>query len=163
VKHTSILAALIAALVFTQVGCGNPALGKLQTLQINSTGTNLHGFGGTVQLSVTGTYSSTDIKDLSTKATYVVTPEGTDVNGFALLPSPNTVTVSTTGLVTAVAPAVCTFADVGTTTTPAWAYTGSYQIVAKFQGVTSQPVFIGVASAIGSNSGGNNPTFACGP
>ncbi|HKW16086.1 MAG TPA: hypothetical protein VJO35_01115 [Terriglobales bacterium] len=165
-KRTSILAALIATVMFTQLGCGDPALGKLQTLQLNTTTTNLVGIGGKAQLSVTGTYTSTDAKDLSTKVTYVITPTGTDVNGAALMASPNTVTISSTGLLTAVDPAVCTWGAAGASgsTTPAgWFLTGSYQIVATFQGITSQPVFVGVASAIGSNAGNNNPNLLCGP
>ena len=165
-KRTSILAALTAALVLTQLGCGDPAIGKLQTLQLTTTSTNLVGIGGRAQLSVTGTYSSTDAKDVSTKATYIVTPTGTDVNGLTLMAPPNTITVSSTGLVTAVDPAVCTWEATGASgaTTPAgWFLTGSYQIVATFQGVTSQPVYIGVASAIGSNPGNNNPNLLCGP
>jgi hypothetical protein len=166
VKRTSILAALLAALVFTQLGCGDPAIGKLQTLQLTTTGTNLIGIGGKVQLSVSGTYNSTNVKDLSTVATYIVTPTGTDVNNNALAAPPNTVMISTTGLVTAVDPAVCTWGATGASgsTAPAgWFLTGSYQIVATYQGVTSQPIYIGVASAIGSNSGDNNPDFLCGP
>jgi hypothetical protein len=166
VKRTSILAALVAALVFTQLGCGDPALGNLQTLQLNTTSNNLLGIGGKAQLTVTGTYSSTNVKDLSTKVTYVVTPTGTDVNGNSLMAPPNTVTISTTGLVTAVDPAVCTWGATGASGSSApagWFLTGSYQIVATFDGVTSQPVYIGVASAIGSNSGNNNPNLLCGP
>lgn len=165
-KRTSILAALVAALTFTQLGCGGPALGNLQTLQLNTTSTELIGIGGTVQLSVSGRYTSTNAKNLSTVATYVVTPTGTDVNGNALAAPPNTITISSTGLVTAVDPAVCTYGATGASgsTTPAgWYLTGSYQIVATYNGITSQPVFIGVASAIGSNSGSNNPDLLCGP
>jgi hypothetical protein len=166
VKRASILAALVAALVFTQLGCGDPALGKLKTLQLNTTNNDLVGIGGKVQLSVTGTYTSTDVKDLSTVAKYIVTPTGTDVNGAPLMAPPNTITVSTTGLVTGVDPAVCTWGATGASgaTKPSgWFLTGSYQIVATFNGVTSQPVFIGVASAIGSNAGNNNPDLLCGP
>jgi hypothetical protein len=166
VKRISILAALLAALVFTQLGCGGPAIGDLKTLQLTSTGTNMVGIGGKVQLSVTGTYSSTNVKNLSTAVTYVVTPTGTDVTGAALMAPPNTVTISSTGLLTAVDPAVCTWGATGASgsSSPAgWFLTGSYQIVATYQGVTSQPVYIGVASAIGSNSGNNNPNLLCGP
>jgi len=166
VKRTSILVALAAALVFTQLGCGGPAVGNLQTLQLSSSGTNLIGIGGKVQLSVSATYTSTAVKDISTVATYIVTPTGTDVNGNPLMAPPNTVTVSSTGLVTGVDPAVCTWGATGASgsTAPAgWFLTGSYQIVATYKNVTSQPVYIGVASAIGSNSGNNNPNLLCGP
>lgn len=165
-KRTSILAALVAALMFTQLGCGGPALGNLQTLQLSSSGTNLIGIGGKVQLSVSATYSSTNVKDISTVATYIVTPTGTDVNGSPLMAPPNTITVSSTGLVTGVDPAVCTWGATGASgsTTPAgWFLTGSYQIIATYKNIASQPVYIGVASAIGSDSGSNNPNLLCGP
>ena len=67
------------------------------------------------------------------------------------------VTVSSTGLVTAVVPFVCSWTNVGGST-PAYQLTGSYKIVASFQGVTSQPVYVGVAS-----QGGDGPSGACGP
>lgn len=162
-KRTSILAALLLALFFSQLGCGGPAIGDLKTLQISAGSTNLVGEGGTLQLSVVGRYSSGDTKDLSNAVTYVVTPQGTDANGTALAAPPQTITVSTTGLVTAVAPFVCTWVDVGTSTTASWALSGSYQIVGTFHGISSQPIFISVAAAVGSNSGGNNPNLACGP
>ncbi len=162
-KRTSILAGLLLALVFFQLGCGGPAVGDLKTLQISANSTNLVGEGGTLQLSVTGKYSSGDTRDLSNVVTYIVTPQGTDANGTALSAPPQTITVSTTGLVTAVAPFVCTWVDVGTSSTASWAISGSYEIVATFHGISSQPIFISVAAAVGSNSGGNNPTLACGP
>lgn len=165
-KRTSILATVVLALTFTQLGCGGPAIGKLQTLQLSTTTTELVGIGGIAQLNVSAIYTSTDNSNLTTKATYIVTPTGTDVNGNALPAPPNTITVSSTGLVTAVDPAVCTFAATGTSGSSApagWYLTGSYQIVAQYQGITSQPVYIGVASAVGSNSGNNNPDLLCGP
>ena len=165
-KRTSILAALVLAVMFSQLGCGGAAVGDLKTIQLSTTSNNLVGIGGIAQLTATGNYTSNASKDLTIHATYVVTPMGTDVNGNALSAPPNTITVSTTGLVTAVNPAVCTWGATGASgsTTPAgWYLTGSYQIVATFQGITSQPVYIGVASAIGSDSGDNNPNLLCGP
>lgn len=162
-KRTSILAILVLALMFSQLGCGGPAIGTLKSIQLSSSSTDLQGEGGTAQLTATGNYSSNATKNLTINVAYVVTPIGTDVNSNPLQAPPNTITVSPTGLVTAVTPAVCTYEAVGTSSTPSWVLTGSYQIVATFEGVTSQPVYIGVASAAGSNASGNNPTLACGP
>ncbi len=53
---------------------------------------------------------------------------------------------------TAVAPFVCSWTNVGTSTQPAYQLTGSYKIVASFQGVASQPVYVGVASQGGGRS-----------
>lgn len=165
-KRTSILATMVLALMFSQLGCGGPAVGDLKTIQLSSTSTNLVGIGGTAQLTAIGHYTSNASKDLTIHVTYIVTPMGSDVNGNALSAPPNTMTVSTTGLLTAVSPAVCTWGATGASGSSApagWFLTGSYQIVATFQGITSQPVYIGVASAIGSNSGNNNPNLLCGP
>jgi hypothetical protein len=157
-KRTSTLAALIAATLMTGLGCGDPAIGKLQTINLSTSGTAVKGEGGTLQLSALANYSSPKAVDVSNKVTYTATPTGTDVNGAALAAPPQTITISATGLVTAVAPFVCTFTNVGTAMTPSYALTGSYQITAAYQGVTSQPVFIGVESATG-----NGPSAACGP
>ena len=163
-KRLTGLAALVAATSFISLlGCGGAAIGKLQAINLSSSATssggffNLQGEGGTIQLSALGIYSSTDTRDLSTHVTYTVTPTGNDLNGFALLNPPQTVTVSSTGLVTAVVPFVCSWTNVGGST-PAYQLTGSYKIVASFQGVTSQPVYVGVAS-----QGGDGPSGACGP
>jgi hypothetical protein len=163
VKRTGILA--LIALTMLSLGCGDPAVGKLQTITLtasaNSTGGfyNLYGEGGTLQLSATGNYSSTASKSITNLVTYTVTETGTDLNGAALSAPPLTITVSTTGLVTAVSPFICTWEDVTpSSTTPSWFLTGSYEITATYNGVTSQPVYLGVASAAG-----NGPGDACGP
>ena len=165
-KRTTIFAALISAVaLFSLLGCGDPAIGKLQTITLQSSGSSsgfsdLKGEGGTLQLTATGNYSSTNTKDLTGHVTYVVTPTGTDLNGSPLPAPPLDISVSSTGLVTAVTPFACTFHDAepDLTKPAAWVLTGSYQIVATFQGVTSQPVFLGVAS-----QAGDGPSAACGP
>lgn len=165
-KRTTIFAALIsAALLISLLGCGDPAIGKLQTITLTASGSGtgfaeLKGEGGTVQLIATGNYSSGGTRDLSGNVTYVVTPVGTSDSGAPLQMPPLTMTVSNTGLATAVAPFVCSFVNVQSDPTKpaAWALDGSYQIVATFKGVTSQPVFLGVASAAGNSSDGS-----CGP
>lgn len=157
-KRTSILAALALALMFSQLGCGGPAVGHLKTIQLFATSNNLAGEGGTAQLTAIGNYSSNASKDLTIHVTYVVTPTGSDDTGAALSTPPNTMMVSSTGLLTAVPPFVCTWVSQTNGTTTSWYLSGSYQIVATFQGVTSQPIYISVAS-----SAGNNSTGQCGP
>ncbi len=165
-KRTGILAASVAALtLFSLLGCGAPAIGHLQTITLTSSASSsgfseLKGVGGTVQLTATGNYTSGDTKDLTANVTYVITPTGADLNGFALPAPPQTMTVSSTGLATAVVPFVCTFHNAQTDSTkpPSYVLTGSYQIVVTFQGITSQPVFLGIASAAG-----DGPGAACGP
>src|SRR5215813_13291852 len=109
----------------TLLGCGGS--NKLQSLQIfidpNSGGDglfNLQGLGGTLQLQVIGTYGSAKTKDLTNKVTYSVIP---DPNfDFTLPMPPQTVTMSPTGLMTAVEPAVCTWENEESdpTKTPKW-------------------------------------------
>ena len=157
------LAALgCALLAISLLGCGGS--NKLQSITLgigSSSGFfNLKGIGGTLQLKATGNYSNSKTKDLTNVVTYAVVPDGTDSNGNPLNAPPMTVTMSPTGLMTAVDPAVCTWVNLqpDTTKPPAWALTGSYKISVSFQGITSQPIFIGVASAAGPP-----PTGACGP
>lgn len=165
-KVTTILAALVSTMLLIP-GCGDPAIGKLQTITLTSAGTGglfeVKGEGGILQLRAVGTYTTKTQVDLTNKVTYtvIVTPQvppGHDVNGNPLSAPPLTLQLSSTGLLTAVAPFVCTFMNVGTPTTPAYALTGSYEVTATYSGVTSQPVFIGIASAVG-----DGPNGACGP
>ncbi len=162
-KRKNFIAALVCALLATSLlGCGGS--NKLQSITLTIGGGgglfNLKGIGGTLQLVATGEYSSTNTKDLTNVVAYSVVPDGNDSNGFPLPAPPMTVTMSPTGLMTAVDPADCTWINLqpDPTKSPAWALTGSYKVTATFQGVTSQPVFVGVASAAGPP-----PTGACGP
>jgi hypothetical protein len=156
--------ALTLALAFVGLlGCGTS--NHLKTILLtsgSSTGTfNVKGIGGVLQLKAIGNYSSTQTHDLTNVATYVVTPTGGDSNtGAALLAPPLTLTMSTTGMATAVDPAACSWINLqpDPLKPAAWALTGAYKVVASFQGITSQPVFIAVASAAGPA-----PTGACGP
>ena len=182
VKRTTFLAAFSCALlVFSLLGCGTT--NHLQTITLQASLINgvkptdqggifnLRGNGGTIQLLATGNYSSTQTKDLTNMVTYdvIVDPvHGVDAFGAALLPpcqapckdpSKGTVEYSVTGLITAVEPATCTWVDLSPDPTkPAWFYSGDYQVTVSFQGITSQPVYIPVASSAGADPGG-----ACGP
>ena len=161
-KRISILAGLIAVMAFSLSSCGGtPAIGNLRSITLlASPSTNLVGEGGTVQLQAIGVYSTSDQLDITRRVTFTATPIGVDDQDNPMLAPPNTATVNVTGLVTAVAPFVCSWVD----TTPAgatatWYVSGSYQITATYNGITSQPVFISVASAAGST----DPKGGCGP
>jgi len=154
VKRTILLATLFAAALFILLpGCGDPAIGTLQSITLSTSNSDLYGEGGVAQLTATGNYTSKATKTLTGNVTYTVTPVGYTEEGAALpatsATKPQTVSVSTTGLVEAVAPFVCTWHNYGTTTSPSWALTGSYEIVATFDNVTSNPVYMAVASAVG--------------
>jgi hypothetical protein len=119
---------------------------------------NLPGWGATLQLQVNAVYHSGKTVPVSNSVTYAVTPQGNDDTGTALQAPPNTVNINATGMMTAVNPTECTWKNLGTATAPSWVLTGSYQVIATYKGMQSQPVFVGVASAAGNNS-----TGACGP
>jgi hypothetical protein len=167
VKRTISLAGLVGLGLFVLLaGCGTPAAGNLQSITLTSASGSLQlqGEGGTIQLLATGNYTSMATKNLTGVVTYVATPVGTDEQGAALpatsSTAPKTVSVSPTGLVTAVPPFVCTYYNSGSVTTPAWVLTGSYEIVATYNKVASQPVYVGVAAAAGT---GPNDGGQCGP
>jgi hypothetical protein len=154
VKRTNILAILVSAVLFISLlGCGTPARGNLKTVSLLASNSEVKGEGGTLQLTAMANYAKTS-DNVTTGVTFVVTPTGVDLNGQALLNPPQTITVNSTGMLTAVPPFVCTFHNIGTGVV----LTGSYQIVATFRGVASQPFFVGVASAAGDGTNG-----ACGP
>jgi hypothetical protein len=147
----------------------------------------LKGNGGTIQLQPLGNYGGGTHKDLTKIATYTVIVDpfhNQDAFDQTLLapcfgPCPlpfdgvhGTVEWDDTGLITAVEPATCTWVDVapldskGNVQPPAWFYTGAYMVTASYAGITSQPVYIPVASSGGNQFYGgqeNNPSGACGP
>ena len=144
---------------------------------------NLSGYGSTIQLQATGIYSGSGTKDLTDKVTYIVIVdpnETSDGNGGVLLPpckapacpvpstppyTNGTVEYSSTGLITAVDPAECTWVNsaVDPSTTPAWSYVGDYMVTATYEGVTSQPFYVPIGSAAGVYDQYSNPSGACGP
>ncbi|MGA8764080.1 MAG: hypothetical protein WB562_14535 [Candidatus Sulfotelmatobacter sp.] len=162
-KLTTILAAVLAALALILSGCGTSDSLESVTLSSSAASSggffNLAGEGGTLQLKANANYTSGKSVDVTNFVTYTVTPQGADENGAALPPPPNTVTISPTGLMTAVTPFACTWTDDPPGfTPPSWLLTGSYQIVATYRNLDSQPVFVGVGSASGNGPGGT-----CGP
>jgi hypothetical protein len=155
VKHKSIYLAVATAIaLLCLAGCGSY---NLKSITLSTSSNELKGLGGTAQLSATGNYSNFTSKDITTRVKFTLTPEGTQDNGAALETPPNGVTLDATGMLTAVEPGMCTYATSGTGTAKVVTITGWYKIVASFNGVNSQPLFIGVASAASSTGG------QCGP
>jgi hypothetical protein len=164
VNRKPLIAALGCALLATSLlGCGGS--NRLQSINLTIGGQagtfNLQGIGGTLQLKAIGNYSNSKTKDLTNVVVYTVVPDGNDVLGRPLNAPPMSVTISPTGLMTAVDPAVCTWENLqqDDTKPAAWALTGSYKVTVSFQGITSQPVFVAMASATGLGP----PAGACGP
>jgi len=189
-RQTLFTALACALLVFSMLGCG--ATNHLQSVNLGASLVNgvpnttqsgfftLEGNGGTIQLTATAVYSngkSNLIHGQGLTYTMAVDPiNNMDVFGNTLLPpcqgpctssAEGTAEISPTGLVTAVDPATCTWEDISSDPTkPAWFYTGAYVVTASFNGVTSQPMYIPIASSAGNqffNGVENNPSGACGP
>lgn len=159
---------VIASLVFI-LSCGGS--GDLQSIQISTAepqGFDVMNLGGTVQLVVTGVYSSGHTRDLTEHATYqiVVTPNSVDEKGAALPTPPAGLEVSLTGLLTAEYPGICTWVNLNasssTATSPVWSMTGSYTITATVGKIVSPPVYVAVASTVGIIDM-SNPNGFCGP
>jgi hypothetical protein len=195
-RKTLFAALACALLVFGMLGCGQTNDLKTITLgasaingALNSTQSGfftLEGNGGTIQLQAIGNYSNNKTFDLTNEVTYTVVVDpvnNVDAYGNPLLPpceAPNcpapsappytngTVEYSPSGLITAIDPATCTWVDIAPagSATGAYFYTGSYKVTASFGGITSQPLYIPVASAAGNqyyNGAENNPSGLCGP
>jgi hypothetical protein len=154
VKRISILAMFLAAVTLITTSCGTSD--KVASVSLSVSGTtgvvNLAGLGGTLQLQVLTHYTSGKQVDETNWSTYAVTAQGVDDNGLALPAPPQGVTINATGMVTATEPGICTWTDLSSSTTPAWAISGWYQVIATYKGMQSQPVYIPVASAASSQS-----------
>jgi hypothetical protein len=158
-------------LEMASVGCGGSS--HLQSIELTaasptSEGFDVLGLGGTIQLVATGTYSDGKTRDITNGVAFqiAITSNSADQHGNALPTPPQGLEVSPTGLLTAEYPGVCTWINLNdssaTATVPAWAMTGSYTVTANDHGITSQPVYVAVASAIGIVDA-TNPAGACGP
>jgi len=175
VKPKTLFAALACALlVFSMLGCGTS--NHLQSITLGASLVNgvpvatqagffsLQGNGGTIRLQAIGNYSSGKTKDLTQQVTYsmIVDPiNNMDAFGNPLPAPPQTAQISVTGLVTAVDPATCTWIDTSSDPKkPAWFYVGAYTATVTFQGITSQPLYIPVASSGGVVTIGN-PNGVC--
>jgi hypothetical protein len=190
VKRKTLFAALACALlVFSMLGCGTT--NHLQSIQLSKSsasetpmnGLNVPGISSTLQLYVWGNYSSGSHKLLTGQAVafqIALDPINKfDAFGQILPAPPQVLNLSTTGLVTGINPAVCTWVDVAgiippatTAPPPVWQLSGSYDVTATYLGFITPPVNIGVASAGGNPSNpslpngegtNNNPNGLCGP
>ena len=168
--RSNILAAVLVALSLLSTGCGVSDYMQSVTLSSNGASSggffNLVGVDGTAQLQVTANYHSGKTVPVTESVTYSVTTSGVDRWSNALPAyGPNTVPISPTGMMTAVA-VLCTWHDVASGSPPVqptppkynWQYTGYYQVTATYKGMTSQPVAMGVGS-----EAGDAPDGACGP
>ncbi len=172
-RKTLFAALACALLVFSMLGCG--ITNKLQSIQLSTsntvpnagTGVVLFGQGGTANLYVWGNYSDGKQKLLNTVGgvafQIVLTPGSFAETGQLGDPNatpPQTIQLSSIGLLTAITPDACTFANVAgpTASAPSFEATGSYTLTATFSGFTTPPAYVGVASAGGivstSNPGG---------
>ena len=170
-NRATIVGVLACALAMLSLGCGGSS--HLQSIELSAAspspvGFDVLGLGGTLQLVATGTYSNGKTKDLTNEVTFqiTITSNSSDQNGHALPTPPQGLEVGLTGLLTAEYPGVCTWVNLNasstTATVPAWAMTGSYTITASNHGITSPPLYVAVASAVGIIDP-TNPTGACGP
>ncbi len=183
-RRTNIFAALACALlVFSLLGCGTS--NKLQSIQISSsntvatvTGTVSIGINGPVtgpiQLYTWGNYSNgKQVLLFGTGLAYQITtnpdnPDAVDPGTgdlYALAAPPDTLELSTTGLLTATEPSACSWYNsaVPPATAPAWSMVGTYIVTATYQGFTTPPVYVAMASAPGVFNAITNPTGECGP
>jgi hypothetical protein len=174
-RKTLFTALACALLVFSMLGCG--ATNHLQSIQLSLSNTlespgstlTLYGVGGTLQMYTWANYSNG--KQVLLHGSDVAYQISSTASGFAEtggpLGDPNadppgTVQLLTpNGLLTAVPPFACTWVNTATTgTTPAFAITGYYTLTATYQGMTTPPAFVTIASAAGITSL-TNPDGLC--
>jgi hypothetical protein len=190
VKRKTLFTALACGLLtFSMLGCGTT--NHLQSITLTAPlgvalqgGVyNLKGDGTVLQLKATGNYSNSKTHDLTNEVTWtvIVDPNYTKDAFNNTLPPPcqapcnvagqGTLEYSPTGQITAVEPATCTWVDpVPSPGPPVFFFNGAYQVTATFQGITSQPVYIPIASSAGNKDyvfnppqTNNNPSLQCGP
>ena len=158
VKRTALFVSLVA--VMGLASCGSYKLRTLDLAVVSNanlaapcgTAVDLKGLGGCVKLQATGNYSNFTSKDLTNRVTYQI---AITAGSIAMPTPPAGATVDATGMVTATIPGVCTWTQ--TSANPVtWATVGTYQLTATFGNVTSNPVYLPVASAAGGAG-------ACGP
>jgi hypothetical protein len=190
VNRKTLFAALACALlVFSMLGCGTTnhvqsiQLSKSNTSETPMNGLNVPGISSTLQLYVwenTSNGKAVLLHGEGIAYQIVLDPDNfVDAFGIVLPAPPQVLNLSTTGLITGIDPAVCTWVDVAgiippatTAPPPSWQLSGSYDVTATFGGLTTPPVNIGVASAGGDPSNpalpngegtNNNPNGLCGP
>jgi hypothetical protein len=184
VNRTTLFAALACALlVFSMLGCGTTD--KLQSIQLSISPTvpgtgagtyfDLYGTGTPFQFYVWGNYSNGKQQLLSGNIQYhiMVTPNSLTLDNstglYVPLTSdpnanpPQTVQLSPSGVVTAVTPFECTWINTAQppTTTPSFAYVGSFTVTATTQGLTTPPAYVPVASDVAGVTSTSNPQGLC--
>jgi len=139
------------------IGTNGPVLGPIQLYTwgnySNGKAVLLHGTGVAYQISID--------PDLP----YAVPSDGSAE--YLLFAPPQTLQLSTTGLLTAVDPSACSWKNTNAgnakATSPAWEIVGAYKVTATYSGLTTPPVYVAMASAPGVEDDNNNKTGACGP
>jgi hypothetical protein len=185
VNRKTLFAALACALlVFSMLGCGTS--NKLQSIQLSTSNTapgtgvgtyiNLYGADSPGQFYTWGTYSNGSQKLLGGSGLsyqIAITPGSLtldyDTNSYVPLTSdpnanpPQTVQLSPGGTVTAVTPFECTWENFAQppTTTPSFAYVGSYTVTATYGSFTSPPAYVPIASSVVGIASASNPSALC--
>jgi hypothetical protein len=175
VNRKTLFAALACALlVFSMLGCGTT--NHLQSIQLSTSNTsetpmnglNVPGISSTLQLYVwenTSNGKAVLLHGEGIAYQIVLDPDNfVDAFGNVLPAPPQVLNLSTTGLITGIDPAVCTWVDVAgiippatTAPPPVWQLSGSYNVTATFGGFTTPPVNIGVGSGAGDPNNPNLP------
>ena len=170
-RTLTVFALFLAAIALLLTSCGTSD--SIKSLELAAQGDtaggtfNLPGVDATLQLKVWAHYNSGKLIDVTNASTWTVTPQGVDQLGAPLPPyGPNTVPISTTGLMSGIV-SICTWKDsLNTTVTPAaywnppqWYLTGWYQVTASYRNFTSQPLGVGV----GVQDSDTSPIGGCGP
>lgn len=147
-KRSRLLAIAVPALflVFMMTSCGQTY--HTDSITISPTSVNLSGLGATQQFTVMAHNSNGKTEDVTNRVTFDVTPGVQKDGSYAPLAS---LSINGSGLAQATSNGgpVCTWNAMGT------ASMGPYSIVAKFNGLNSQPAYVNLAteSNCGPNSG----------
>ncbi|PSH03739.1 MAG: hypothetical protein CXZ00_10310 [Acidobacteria bacterium] len=126
----------------------------------------LNGMGVTANIIVRANYTNTKSEVVTALATFDVVPVGNGIASYAAghltlddgLPNPvlspinnhGDLQYNASGLITAVDPGVCTAI---TDSSKAISLTGYYKVTATYKGVTSQPLYVALASAVPAGDG----------
>ncbi len=179
-RKTLFTALACALLVFSMLGCGTS--NKLQSIQLSTSNTAetpgstllLYGIGGTTQVYAWGNYTNGKSQLLGgdgVKYQITLTPN----SSFSTIEFPYTdfgdpnadppgtvqLSASTSGLLTAVQPYLCTYVNTATSgTSPSFAVIGSYSLTATYGGLTTPPQYVTVATTAGISSP-TNPQGLC--
>jgi hypothetical protein len=189
VNLKTLLTALACALLaISMLGCG--ASNKLQSIELSTSNTapgtgvgnyiNLYGTDQPAQFYTWGIYSngkqvllggsglayhiaitpgSQYLSSTSPSGVGTYSPLTFDPNANP----PQTIQLSPGGTLTAVTPFICTWENfaVSPSTTPSFAYVGSYTVTATYGGFTSPPAYVPVSSDVVGVGGTTNPSGLC--